>query len=199
MAEGNRQQRHSRQRSFSGWPQTPQQAGGGPVVPHMGSSASGGGRGFLAPDPHTTAAVPSGGDGDWGMGTPLFRLRTIAERRQQDGQGSRQLHPHSREHVRDMVLKTLRALPQEFMYRNLANGNGDHRRDGANRSDSSSSSGGGGGVAAARDWRRTTAPPRQAPGPHRTLVQDGGSTSTNTSVQPNAKRAKRDRKPYRCR
>ncbi|CAM9558610.1 unnamed protein product [Ectocarpus sp. 4 AP-2014] len=197
VTEEHGQQRHSRQSSFSGWLQTPQQAGGGPVVPHMGSSASGGGRGFHTPDSHRTAAMPSGGDGDEGIATPLFQLRTIAERRQQDGQVPRQLHPHSREKVRDMVLSTLRALPREFMHRNLANGKGDHGRDGANRSDSSSS-GGGGGVAAARDWRMATAPPGQAPGPHRTLVQDGGSPSTNTSVQPNAKKAKKDRKPYRC-
>ncbi|CAN0141912.1 unnamed protein product, partial [Ectocarpus sp. 8 AP-2014] len=172
VAEGHGQQRHSRQSSFSGWLQTTQQAGGGPFVPHMGSSASGGGRGFHTPDPHRTAAMPSGSDGDEGVATPLFQLRTIAERRQQDAQVPRQLHPHSREKVRDMVLSTLRAL---------ANGKGDHGRDGANRSDSSSG-GGGGGVAAARDWRMATAPPRQAPGPQRTLVQDGGSPSTNTSV-----------------
>ncbi|CAN0525603.1 unnamed protein product [Ectocarpus sp. 12 AP-2014] len=192
VTEEHGQQRHSRQSSFSGWLQTPQQAGGGPVVPHMGSSASGGGLGFHTPDPHRTAAMPSGGDGDEGVATPLFQLRTIAERRQQDGQVPRQLHPQSREKVRDMVLSTLRALPRQFMHRS------DHGRDGANRSDSSSSSGGGGGVAAARDWTMATAPPRQAPGPHRTLVQDGGSPSTNTSVQPNAKKAKKDRKPYRC-
>lgn len=197
MAEGHGQQRHSRQSSFSGWPQTTQQAGGGPVVPHMGSSASGGGRGFHTPDPHRTAAMPSGGDGDEGVATPLFQLRTIAERRQQDAQVPRQLYPQSREKVWDMVLSTLRLLPREVMHPNLANGKGDHGRDGANRSDSSSS-GGSGGVAAARNWRMATALPRQAPGPQRTLVQDGGSPSTSTSVQPNAKKAKKDRKRYRC-
>ncbi|CBJ26109.1 hypothetical protein Esi_0021_0052 [Ectocarpus siliculosus] len=188
VAEGHGQQRHSRQSSISDWLQTPQPAGGGPVVPRMGSSASGGGRGFHTPDPHRTAAMPSGGDSDEGVATPLFQLRAIAERRQQDAQVPRQLHPHSREKVRDMVLCTLRAL---------ADGKGDHGRDGANRSDSSSS-GGGGGDAAARDWRMATPPPRQALGPQRTLGQDGAPPSTNASVQPNAKKAKKDRKPYRC-